>query len=131
MCHLVLLLPVIALPVFWLWSWPVALAVYAVVLVVSAWMYIYALVAMHRPIVVGNERTLHSRGVVVDDASDGLRVRVNSEYWLAECARPLAVGDEVRVVGRDGLTLIVAPATKPVHQEESSATDGPPLGTGV
>jgi len=109
MCHLVLLLPIIALPVFWLWSWPIAVSVYVVVLIISGWTYIYAAFAMHRPVVSGVEHTLHSRGVVVDDTPDGLRVRVNSEYWPATCDRPLHTGDAIRVVGREGLTLLVEP----------------------
>ncbi|HKK07050.1 MAG TPA: NfeD family protein [Gammaproteobacteria bacterium] len=113
MCHLILLLPIIALPVFWLWSWPIAVSVYAAVLLFSGWTYMYAMFAMRRPVVTGVEYTLHSRGVVVDDAPEGLRVRVNSEYWPAECDRPLHTGDAIRVVGREGLTLIVEPLSAP------------------
>jgi len=115
MCHLVLLLPIIALPVFWLWSWPVAVSVYVVVLIVSGWTYVYAMVAMHRPVVSGVEHTLHSQGVVVDATPNGLRVRVNSEYWPAECKQAVRAGDVVRVIGREGLTLLVEPVTSPAQ----------------
>jgi membrane-bound serine protease (ClpP class) len=37
-------------------------------------------------------------------------VRVRGETWQARCDTGADVGDEVRVVGREGLTLIVEPA---------------------
>lgn len=124
MCHLVLLLPIIALPVFWLWSWPIALGVYALVLVISVWTYLYVIFAMRRPVISGVEWTLHSRGVVVDDTPGGLRVRVNSEYWPAESDRPGHRGDAVRVVGREGLTLIVQAVASPSDTSAGSRYDG-------
>jgi membrane-bound serine protease (ClpP class) len=35
------------------------------------------------------------------------QVQVRGEYWKARAARPLAIGDAVRVTGRDGLWLLV------------------------
>lgn len=116
MCHLILLLPIIALPVFWFWPWPVALGVYAVVLVVSGWIYFYVMLAMRRPVVTGVEHTMHSGGVVIDDAPNALRVRVNSESWRAESDQPLRKGDVVTVVGHDGLTLRVQADAPPGGQ---------------
>jgi len=46
MCHLVLLLPLFGLTVFWLWPPAVAIPVYLVVLAVSAGVYYLTLVAM-------------------------------------------------------------------------------------
>lgn len=37
------------------------------------------------------------------------QVRLNGEIWEARCVAGASSGDVVRVVGRDGLTLIVEP----------------------
>jgi hypothetical protein len=39
MCHLALLLPLLGLPLFWVWPLDLALPVYAVLLLVSAGVY--------------------------------------------------------------------------------------------
>jgi membrane-bound serine protease (ClpP class) len=62
-----------------------------------------------RPPSAGSEQLIGSRGEVV--AWDGTRgsVRVQGEIWNARAKAPLQPGDAVRVVGREGLTLIVEP----------------------
>ena len=37
------------------------------------------------------------------------RVRVKGELWRARATAPLTTGTRVKVIGRDGLTLLVAP----------------------
>ena len=49
------------------------------------------------------------RGEVVDWSDVRGSVRVHGEIWSARSKRPLQVNDTVRVVGREGLTLIVEP----------------------
>ena len=56
MCHLVLLLPLFGLAVFWLWPPAVAVPVYLAVLVVSAGVYYLALVAMRLPVTAREPR---------------------------------------------------------------------------
>jgi membrane protein implicated in regulation of membrane protease activity len=46
-------------------------------------------------------------GIVLSPCHPEGQVRVNGEIWTARCAGGAAVGDAVRVVGRDRLTLIV------------------------
>jgi len=50
MCHLILLLPVIALPIFWLLPASQSVPAYAVVVAVSGWVYWYAIKAMRLPL---------------------------------------------------------------------------------
>jgi membrane-bound serine protease (ClpP class) len=60
-----------------------------------------------RPVVTGSEALIGAEGETVAwQGSDG-RVRVNGEIWLARSDAPLAAGDHVRVVDRDGLVLRV------------------------
>ena len=56
---------------------------------------------------VGSEQMIGMRGEVVGWSDVRGSVRVHGEVWSARANRPLQVSDIVRVVGREGLTLIV------------------------
>ena len=106
MCHLILLMPVIALPVFWVFPLLIAGPVYAFVLVLSLAFYILILRTMRKPVETGREGIMHASGVVDRVAGDTLSVRINGEHWKARCAcEQLAPGDPVEVVSIEGLTL--------------------------
>jgi hypothetical protein len=64
-CHLILLLPLIALPVFWVWSLSWAVPTYALALLISGSTYYCAMAAMHRDISAGRASLAHARGKVV------------------------------------------------------------------
>lgn len=108
MCHLVLLLPVFALPVFWLLPLSVATPVYAAVAVISLVLYAYTFRAMRQPHLNGAEAMLGETGSVVDVGEGGARLFFHGELWRADVeGEPLAVGDEARIVGIEGLRLRV------------------------
>ncbi len=107
MCHILLSMPVLALAVFWFWPLAVALPVYLVVLILSIWLYVLTLRAMHAPVQLGREGMLHESGQVIGVDEEGLRVRIHNEIWNAEADEALRVGERVRVVGLNGLTLAV------------------------
>lgn len=108
MCHIALALPILALPVFWLFPFDVAAPVYAVAFALSAAMYAMAIKSMHLPVVTGKEALLHATGVVerVDDGVPSVIIR--GEHWTARSeGQPLQAGDRVEVLSIDGLTLQV------------------------
>jgi membrane protein implicated in regulation of membrane protease activity len=107
MCHLILLLPFLALPLFWLVPMSIAVPVYAAVLLLSGGIYFLAIRAMHRPVQTGVEALLHSRGEVLGKEGNLFRVRVRSEIWHAESKDNLRPGDSVEVVAVEELTLRV------------------------
>lgn len=107
MCHLILLLPVVALPLFWMLPLTIAGPVYIACVAVATIVYYYAWETGHRPVRIGQERLLHSQGTVVAIAP-ALRIKVNSDVWLARSEDTLAVGEAVHVDGRNGLTLLVS-----------------------
>jgi membrane protein implicated in regulation of membrane protease activity len=107
MCHLALFLPVIALPLFWLWPLSVAGPVYVFVLALSAWAYYYAIVAMRLKPVSGRESLVGALGKVVSRSDGKLRVRIQGELWTATSTDELAPGDRIEVVGVDKITLRV------------------------
>jgi membrane-bound serine protease (ClpP class) len=59
---------------------------------------------------VGAETLIGTDGRVTRRCDPLGEVRVRAETWQARCDTGADVGDEVRVVGREGLTLIVEPA---------------------
>lgn len=66
-----------------------------------------AIQARKRPATTGAEEIIGSRGQVIDWQGERGRVRVHGEIWSARAGRALKPKDAVRVVGREGLTLIV------------------------
>ena len=109
MCHLILMMPVLGLPVFWVWPMSIAAPVYTVIIVLSAMVYFYTLRAMRRPVQTGSEEMLRSLGEVREARGCMARVRVHSEIWNAESSDRLRKGDQVRILSVDGLTLKVQP----------------------
>jgi membrane-bound serine protease (ClpP class) len=65
--------------------------------------------ARRRKPATGSEGIIGMRGEVVDWTDGRGSVRVHGEIWSARASQPLKVNDIVRVVGREGLTLIVEP----------------------
>ena len=108
MCHLILFLPILALPVFWLFPLAIAGPLYAGVVVFSLMLYRMIFNAMHKRPETGREALVHAAGVVEGVVGDALSVRIHGEHWTAHCAdERLAPGDPVEVVSIHGLTLDV------------------------
>lgn len=111
MCHLLLLLPFVMLPVFWLWPASVSVPVYALAALVAAIVYWYALKSARMPKLNGAEGMLGARGRVVDCGERYVKLFFHGEVWSADTdGEPLAVGDEAVVVGIEGLRLRVRKA---------------------
>ena len=66
-----------------------------------------ALKARQRPVVTGAEEMTDSRGTVVDWQTGHGNIRIHGEIWSARSDKELKSGDSVRVMRREGLTLIV------------------------
>ncbi|HTR59704.1 MAG TPA: nodulation protein NfeD [Casimicrobiaceae bacterium] len=62
-----------------------------------------------RPIVTGSEELIGSVGVTLEDVQTEGWARVRSEQWRVQSPVPLKRGQNVRVTGREGLVLTVAP----------------------
>ncbi len=105
MCHLILLLPVLALPVFWFLPLSIAVPVYGTVLMVSGGIYVLALRAMRRPVQTGVEALAHYTGEVIGQEDGVYQVRLGSEIWSAESKDKLRAGDAIEVVSVEGLRL--------------------------
>lgn len=107
MCHLLLLMPVIALPIFWMVPITAASLIYATVFAISLWLYWFVWQAMRRPVATGREELLHATGRVLEVRGESAQVRIHSEFWSAVSLDPLKRDDMVEVTGIDGLELQV------------------------
>lgn len=106
MCHLLLLLPVVALPVFWLLPLSVALPVYALSLAIAFWIYALAIKTSRQPAMTGAEGMIGKCGRVVRVEGRSATLLIHGELWSAEAeGEPLAVGEAALVLGIDGLRL--------------------------
>jgi len=66
-----------------------------------------AMQARRRPAAAGAEQMIGAKARVVDWQGESGHVRTEGEIWAARSERALQVGATARVVGRDGLTLLV------------------------
>jgi membrane protein implicated in regulation of membrane protease activity len=65
----------------------------------------------------GPETLIGASGDVVLPCLPEGQVRVGGEIWAARCTAGARTGEHVRVVGRDGLVLVVEPETRPFEPE--------------
>lgn len=107
MCHLILMLPVLALTAFWVWPISIAAPFYAVVSIASGAMYYFLMRAMRLPVQTGVDDLLQSTGQVIDVKDGVVHVQMHSEIWNAHSHDELHPGDTVRIVAVDGLHLDV------------------------
>jgi len=123
MCHLVLLLPVLSLPIFWLWPLSVAVPVYVVIVALSIGLYVLKFSVMRRPAQAGGEALLHQYGEIREVHGTFARVRVQGELWNAKTLEPVRCRDRVEIVNVDGLMLAVrrAPRRDPVRERSGLA----------
>jgi membrane-bound serine protease (ClpP class) len=109
-----------------------SLTVVAAAAAVSVFFFLVVLAMLlrvrRRAVVTGAEALLGAEGEVVSWQDAEGRVRVLSEIWRARAAGPLPPGARVKVIGRDGLTVVVQPAPAlhiPAHAEGSQQGGNP------
>lgn len=118
MCHLILALPFLALPVLWLAPPGIGVPVYAASLAVAVAAYVMAYRAMKVPRQNGPEILHGTVGVVRSGEPGSVIVWAGSELWSAEIAGGAATpGAEVDVIGHRGLTLLVRPHRSTPRQQ--------------
>jgi membrane-bound serine protease (ClpP class) len=91
-------------------AWTIPTIVAAAALEVTETLISLRLTSRRRPS-VGVETLVGAEARVVGACRPLGEVRVRGETWRARCDAGAAVGDRVRVVGRDGLVLRVEPSS--------------------
>lgn len=123
MCHLLLALPLLALPMFWLLPLAAALPAYSAVTVVSAAVYWYALRAMKQPVMTGMEGMIGESGSVVEANGSELLVQIHNELWPATSdGAVLRKGDRVEVVVVAGPRMLTVRRVDPFSRFRTRST---------
>ncbi len=117
-CHFLLLLPVLGLGLFFIFPWPIALALYLPILGGSLWAYTKMWEVMRRPVTSGPDAVIGAEGVALGPDI----ARVQAEMWRVRSSIPLRPWMRVKVIAREGLTLVVEP------MEDESGSDDCPVG---
>jgi membrane-bound serine protease (ClpP class) len=88
--------------------WGLILVVVAAVVEVGE-SFFWVHLSRRRRIQMGAETLIGATAQVVSECRPLGQVRIRGELWRAQCGRGAAPGETVRVVGREGLTLLVEP----------------------
>jgi len=121
MCHLLLLLPILALPVFWLFPLSDAGPLYAVVVAVSVFVYLFVWTAWRTPLANGTQNLIGETGRVVRVGSRNVTLQLGGELWTADVEGvPLSVGERAKVVAINGVRLTARSAIHDATLKEKS-----------
>lgn len=83
MCHLILLLSIIALPLLWLLPLGIGVPLYSLVLILAFSVYVMVFRVMRRPVAAGPQVLMHAMGELRSVDRDRGFVWVLSEQWVA------------------------------------------------
>ena len=122
MCHLVLLMPVLGLPLFWLLPLGYALPINIALWLLSAFLYRLIRKAMMKPIrdgfqsLIGTEAEVVSKRALTHSAR--YLVRARGELWSAYSTDALDIGEQVNIVAVRGIGVVVERAESGSHLGE-------------
>lgn len=101
----------------------VSLPLITAVSVLSAGFFLIVIRSLYasrqRPVVTGAEELIGATGTVAADFSGAGLIHIHGEQWNARSETPMRSGDSARVIGRDGLTLLVEAVPAQVPEEHS------------
>ena len=128
MCHLILAMPLITLPIFWLMPLNFAVPIYVVIVLISTFLYWLITRAMRKPIqdgfqsLVGTEAEVVSKQALGHSARYLVRARGEGELWSAYSTDALDIGEWVNIVAVKGIGVVVERTENgPSHAETKLA----------
>ena len=111
MCHLILLMPVLALPIFWLMPLNLAITIYIIIALMSGLFYRLIARSMSKRPETGSEGLIGATAEVVSKLNPGNHakylVRSQGELWSASSPDVLGTGEMVSIAAVDGIRLVV------------------------
>ena len=107
MCHILWMLPILGLPLFWIFDFWVALPLYLGLLAITGVMMLLTVEVLKKPASSGIEAMYGDTAEVVEALKPRGRVRYHNQLWYATARAPVEVGETVRIVGNRGLCLLV------------------------
>jgi len=111
MCHILFILPIIALGLFFFLSPAQATFLSVPLFFVFLWLAWVTWKDMRRPILTGIEGLVGGKAQVVSRTRDGAKVLLRGELWDAVSGDELTVGDAVKVARFERMKLVVRKET--------------------
>jgi membrane protein implicated in regulation of membrane protease activity len=109
MYHLLLILPLLGLVLFFLLPWQVALPSYVAILAGSFGIYWKIMQAQRRRPVTGKGAMVGDQAIVIRVEGSDIEVNYQGESWSAISSQPLSPGQKVVIESVEGLVLKVRP----------------------
>ena len=128
MCHLILLMPVVGLPLFWLLPLGYALPINIALWVLSIFLYRLIRKAMMKPVqdgfrsLIGTEAEVVSQRAMTHSAKYLVRARGEGELWSAYSTDTLDIGERVKIVAIRGIGVVVERAEPGSRSGETGTT---------
>jgi membrane-bound ClpP family serine protease len=108
MCHVILLSPVLALPLFFFLPFGTALPTYLTIVLGSGFVYFKIVTAMKSKVETGIEAMTDEEAVVVEEINPEGKVRFGNEIWSAATRdKRFVKGKKVKICAIDGIKVIV------------------------
>lgn len=107
MCHLILMMPLFGLGLFYILPLAWALPLYGALLVVSGLLYFLIYRAHRLPVACGAESMVGKRAQVLESFQGRGIVRYQNILWKARSREPLEAGKRVTIKEVKGMTLLV------------------------
>jgi membrane-bound serine protease (ClpP class) len=116
MCHILFLLPFVALLLFFLLPPGQAIFLSIPLFLIFLWLAWVTWNDMRRPVPTGIEGLMGGKAQVVSKTGNGAKVLLRGELWDAVSDDEFTVGENVKVTRLEGMKLVVR---KEVHSRES------------
>ncbi len=110
MCHLIFLVPLAGIPLFWVLPLGYALAINILLWIVCGLLGYKVVRAMMMPPKDGFKSLIGTEAMVVSAESQGYGqylVKAGHELWTARSTETLRLGERVKVSAADGIKLVV------------------------
>ncbi|MDP2930961.1 MAG: NfeD family protein [Chloroflexota bacterium] len=121
MCHLIFLLPLAGIPLFWVLPLGYALPINVLLWIVCGLLGYKVIKAMMRPPKDGFKSLVGTEAIVVSAESHSYSqylVKAEHELWTASSTETLRPGEKVKVTALDGIKLVVKRAETGVKTNE-------------
>jgi membrane protein implicated in regulation of membrane protease activity len=107
MCHILFLLPFIAVFLFLILPFGQALVLYSLILFISSVFFWLIWKDMRRPVATGVEGMVGGVGKVIQNGTKSVKVFYKGEIWEAISTEKISVDDLVEVTGLERMKVIV------------------------
>lgn len=109
MCHIILLMPILSLVLFWIFPFSEAFPIYTAISIASGFIYLAIMRAMKRRSQIGPGSMIGNSVEVLKRITPGStgQVLVGGEIWEAKSDHILRKGDRGKIAAVNGLTLKV------------------------